>query len=126
MCCIVIGVLALPFALTVSWILLESGHALAAIAAAIFAGLALVSLDLERVLENARRDSRSYRRRARRSSRATSEVRDRNVASASVSIPASRCHREVDLRHVSRIAKAAVPEHPMRTVFVFCRQSAQH
>jgi hypothetical protein len=48
---IAVGILAWLFALSVLWIFTESGGALAVIAAGIFAGLAIVSLGLERILK---------------------------------------------------------------------------
>ena len=48
---IAVGILAWLFALSVLWIFAESGGALAVIAAGIFAGLAIVSLGLERILK---------------------------------------------------------------------------
>jgi hypothetical protein len=48
---ITVGILAWLFALSVLWIFAESGGALAVIAAGVFAGVAIVSLGLERVLK---------------------------------------------------------------------------
>ena len=48
---IAVGILAWLFPLSVLWIFAESGGALAVIAAGIFAGLAIVSLGLERILK---------------------------------------------------------------------------
>ena len=48
---VTVGVLAWLFALAVLWIFAESGGALAVIAAGVFAGVAIVSLGLDRVLK---------------------------------------------------------------------------
>ena len=48
---VAVGVLAWLFALAVLWIFAESGGALAVIAAGIFAGVAIVSLGLLRILK---------------------------------------------------------------------------
>ena len=48
---VTVGVLAWVFALAVLWIFAESGGALAVIAAGVFAGLAIISLGLDRVLK---------------------------------------------------------------------------
>lgn len=48
---VAVGILAWLFASSVLWIFAESGGALAVIAAGVFAGVAIVSLGLERVLK---------------------------------------------------------------------------
>ena len=79
-----VGVLAWLFALAVLWIFAESGGALAVIAAGVFAGLAIVSLGVERVLK------------------LLEDIRDRTLPSGAIA------HREVAPRAISRTASETV------------------
>ena len=83
---VTVGVLAWLFALAVLWIFAESGGALAVIAAGVFAGVAIVSLGLDRVLkilEDIR--DRTELQRPPLATRDVMEARERDVASTSAS-----------------------------------------
>ena len=66
---ITVGILSWLLALGVLWIFAESGGALTVIAAGVFAGVAIVSLGVERVLK------------------VLEEIRDRGIADITVSKP---------------------------------------
>jgi len=86
---ITVGILAWLFALSVLWIFAESGGALAVIAAGVFAGVAIVSLGLERVLKMLEdiRD-RGVPQPLLPTQPERVEVRDRQVVTTSTALPA--------------------------------------
>jgi hypothetical protein len=85
---ITVGILAWLLALGVLWIFAESGGALTVIAAGIFAGLAILSLGLERILKT------------------LEEIRDRAPAPL---MPAAREVERVEVRETSRAPINPVP-----------------
>jgi hypothetical protein len=77
---IAVGILSWLLALSVLWIFAESGGALTVIAAGVFAGVAIVSLGVERVLK------------------LLEEIRDRNVPDTKVSVPPAGKVERVEIR----------------------------
>ena len=77
---ITVGILSWLLALAVLWIFAESGGALTVIAAGVFAGVAIVSLGVERVLK------------------LLEEIRDRGITNVAVSKPPIGNVERVEIR----------------------------
>lgn len=89
---IAVGILSWLLALSVLWIFAESGGALTVIAAGVFAGVAMVSLGVERVLK------------------LLEEIRDRGVPDTRLSVPPAGKVERVEVREIVKPTPAgAVP-----------------
>lgn len=92
---IAVGILSWLLALSVLWIFAEAGGALTVIAAGVFAGVAIVSLGVERVLK------------------VLEQIRDRGVSDTRLSVPPAGQVERVELREREVVKPAPVSALPV-------------